>query len=136
MRKFDPHTAAFDWDRAMSASTFADFDDVVTAPLHGFTGKDEYYSKCSSLQFLKDIDRPTLIINAADDPFMMPDMLPGPEALSDQVTLEISPEGGHVGFVEGGTPWRPSYYLPGRIIDFLDGELVTVDEGMRAVPGM
>ena len=121
--KFDRHTAAFDWNRAMRAATFADFDDAVTAPLHGFSGKDEYYEKCSSLGFLQSIERPTLIINSRDDPFMKPDMLPGPEALSNQVTLEISNQGGHVGFVAGGTPWNPAYYLPRRIIDFL-GERV------------
>ena len=121
--KFDPHTAAFDWQRAMEATTFAEFDDAVTAPLHGFSGKDEYYEKCSSLRFLSAIERPTLVINSADDPFMSADMLPTADALSAQVTLEISRQGGHVGFVGGGTPWQPEYYLPGRIISFLDEQL-------------
>lgn len=121
--KFDANTAAFDWNRAMHATTFAEFDDAVTAPLHGFTGKDEYYEKCSSLSFLGSIARPTLVINSSDDPFMSPEMLPGPEALSPFVTLEISRQGGHVGFIEGGTPWRPQYYLPRRLLSFLDSEL-------------
>ena len=126
--KFDPHTAAFDWARAMSAETFAEFDDAVTAPLHGFKGKDEYYSKCSSLHFLKSVDRPTLIINSRDDPFMSPDMLPGEDALSESITLEVSERGGHVGFVAGGSPWKPTYYLPGRIISFLEQQLVRENE--------
>jgi predicted alpha/beta-fold hydrolase len=40
--------------------------------------------------------------------------------LSDDVTLEVAENGGHVGFVDGGTPWRPTFYLPGRIIEFLE----------------
>ena len=118
--KFDPHTAAFDWQRAMSATTFAEFDDAVTAPLHGFEGKDDYYDRCSSVHFLKNIERPTLIVNALDDPFMTPDVIPDEGQLSELVTLEVSENGGHVGFVSGGTPWRPRFYLPGRLIGFLD----------------
>ena len=127
-RKFDRHTAAFDWDKAMMARTFAEFDDAVTAPLHGFTNKDDYYDKCSSVHFLRQIERPTLIVNALDDPFMTPDVIPDAGLLSDQVTLEVSEWGGHVGFVEGGTPWRPRFYLPERLIGFL--EPLTVRPGL------
>ncbi len=75
-RKFDRHTAAFDWERAMNARTFAEFDDAVTAPLHGFSGKQDYYDRCSSVHYLRGIETPTLIINALDDPFMTPDVIP------------------------------------------------------------
>ncbi len=119
-RKFDRHTAAFDWDRAMNARTFAEFDDSVTAPLHGFNGKNDYYDRCSSVNFLQAIERPTLIINSLDDPFMTPDAIPTSDRLSEDITLEISEQGGHVGFVDGGTPWRPTFYLPGRLIEFLE----------------
>jgi predicted alpha/beta-fold hydrolase len=122
-RKFDRDTAAFDWDRAMAAEDFAEFDDAVTAPLHGFDGMNDYYDKCSSAQFLKDVARPTLVINSLDDPFMTPEVIPHHDKLSEHVTLEISDAGGHVGFVEGGTPWRPRYYLPRRILDFLESKL-------------
>jgi predicted alpha/beta-fold hydrolase len=118
--KFDRHTAAFDWQRAMQANTFAEFDDAVTAPLHGFRNKDDYYDRCSSVRFLKDIERPTLIVNALDDPFMTPEVIPEEEQLSRNVTLEVSEAGGHVGFIDGGTPWRPSFYLPGRLMAFLE----------------
>lgn len=135
-RKFNPHTAAFDWQRAMAATTFAEFDDAVTAPLHGFAGKDDYYESCSSIGFLHTIERPTLILNASDDPFMMPDMLPDERALSPAVTLEISRGGGHVGFVSGGTPWRPDYFLPGRIIEFLDQALQNRADTAPAIASM
>ena len=127
-RKFDMHTAAFDWQKAMQAKTFAEFDDAVTAPLHGFAGKDDYYDRCSSVQFLKHIERPTLIVNALDDPFMTPDVIPAPEMMSEHVTLEVSEAGGHVGFIAGGLPWRPRFYLPGRLIGFL--EPLTVRPGL------
>jgi predicted alpha/beta-fold hydrolase len=118
--KFDEHTAAFSWERAMAAKTFAEFDDVVTAPLHGFAGKQDYYDRCSAKHFLCNIQRPALVINALDDPFMTPDVIPPEEALSPDVTIEVSTHGGHVGFVSGGLPWRPEFYLPGRILEFLE----------------
>lgn len=118
-RKFNRHTAAFNWKRAMRARTFAEFDDAVTAPLHGFLNMQDYYDRCSSGRYLSSIARPTLIINALDDPFMTPAVIPSPEQLAEQVTFELASSGGHVGFVAGGTPWRPRFYLPPRIISFL-----------------
>lgn len=135
-RKFNPDTAAFDWHRTMRARTFAEFDDAVTAPLHGFSGKDEYYDRCSSAGFLATIERPTLIINSLDDPFLSPDMLPNEANLSANVVLEVSAYGGHVGFVEGGAPWRPRYYLPGRILEYLEASLRDEDVETHALPGM
>ncbi len=119
-RKFNKHTAAFDWKLAMDAKTFAEFDDAVTAPLHGFDNMQDYYDRCSSGRFLHSIERPTLVINALDDPFMTPAVIPGEDQLSEQVTIEVAKSGGHVGFVAGGTPWRPKFYLPPRIIEFLE----------------
>jgi predicted alpha/beta-fold hydrolase len=135
-RKFDQYTAAFDWKRAMDASTFADFDDAVTAPLHGFSGKDEYYDRCSSITYLKNIQRPTLIINSLDDPFMTPDVIPVEDQLSDCITLEISDHGGHVGFIDGGLPWRPKYYLPTRITEFLALQITDLHETGHVMPGL
>lgn len=128
IRKFNPDTAAFDWREAMAATTFAEFDDVVTAPLHGFSGMTDYYDRASSVNFLSSIERPTLIINARDDPFMTPGVIPEQDQLSDYVTIEASDAGGHVGFIEGGTPWRPKFYLPKRITGFLAPHL--------AMPGL
>ena len=119
-RKFDSHTAAFDWNKAMGARTFAEFDDWVTAPLHGFKNMKDYYDRCSSMHFLKDIERATLVINALDDPFMTRDVIPADDQLSEFVILEVAESGGHVGFIDGGTPWKPTFYLPERIIGFLE----------------
>ncbi len=59
---------------------------------------------------------------------MTPRVLPEEERLSESTVLEISPSGGHVGFIEGGSPWKPRYYLPRRIVGFFRDE-VTVDAG-------
>jgi predicted alpha/beta-fold hydrolase len=135
-RKFDQYTAAFDWHKSMATRTFAEFDDLVTAPLHGFEGKDDYYGSCSSMAFLSSIGRPTLIINSIDDPFMSPEMIPDESLLSDCVTLEISEAGGHVGFIEGGTPFRPKFYLPTRIMGFLQERIEDSDRTQPAMPGL
>jgi predicted alpha/beta-fold hydrolase len=119
-RKFNPDTAAFDWQRTMTATSFAEFDDAITAPLHGFAGKDDYYDQCSAGHFLGQIEKPTLIIQSLDDPFMTPAVIPTDEKIANCVTLEVSEHGGHVGFIEGGTPWRPRYYLPERIAKYFD----------------
>lgn len=135
-RKFDQHTAAFDWNRAMEARTFAEFDDALTAPLHGFQGKNEYYDRCSSIKFLHEIRRPTLIINSVDDPFMTPGAIPDLAQLSEDVQLELATSGGHVGFVAGGPPWQPDYYLPGRIIEYLDEQISESGRHSRPMPGL
>ncbi len=95
--------------------TFRQFDARITAPFHGFVGVDDYYHRASSLHVLKDIQVPTLLIQALNDPFMTPEGLPGPEALAEPVTLECHARGGHVGFLEG---WGRGY-LERRIPEFL-----------------
>jgi len=98
--------------------TFREFDEHVTAPLHGFAGADDYYLKSSSRQYLKHITAPTLVIHSSDDPFMTPDTAPGRDELSPAIDFELYPCGGHVGFVTGAVPWRASYWLEDRIPRF------------------
>ncbi len=98
---------------------FNQFDDQVTAPLCGFAGVFDYYTRASCRQFLGRITTPTLILHALDDPFMFPTTVPMEHELGPGVTLELSRHGGHVGFVAGALPWRPVYWLEGRILDFL-----------------
>lgn len=91
---------------------FPDFDNTYTAPIHGFKDANEYYQKTSCKQFLKTIRIPTRILHAKDDPFMTPDCLPDEKDLSDQVTLEVSEYGGHVGFVTSDKFFEtPRYWL-------------------------
>lgn len=99
--------------------TIEDFDEFVTAPLHGFADAQDYYAKSSSMPLLKQIRTPTLILQAADDPFMTPEVIPAPEDLSEHVTLELTARGGHVGYVEGPHPFAARYYLEARAEAFL-----------------
>jgi predicted alpha/beta-fold hydrolase len=99
--------------------TFRQFDDRITAPLHGFRDVDDYYTQSSSKQFLKHIRTPTLIIQAEDDPFLPAEALPVESELSPSVTLELSGRGGHVGFISGVNPLKPQYWLEHRIQRFL-----------------
>ena len=98
---------------------FRSFDHHVTAPLHGFSSAEDYYARCSSRQFLTLIRTPTLLLQARDDPFMYPDVLPSSGELSSSVDLEVSECGGHVGFVAGSAPWRAIYWLEQRAPEFL-----------------
>lgn len=99
-------------------ATLRDFDEQVTAPLHGFASADHYYQSCSGLGLLARIPIPTLVIHAADDPFMTDAVIPRPEQLSPMVRYELSRRGGHVGFLHG-TPWRPRFWLEERISQWL-----------------
>lgn len=80
--------------------SFWAYDNEITAPLHGFTSASDYYRRASAGRMIGDIELPTLILHAADDPFMpgnLFDKLPTP---SDAVRVEIARRGGHVGFIE------------------------------------
>jgi uncharacterized protein len=98
-------------------STFWEYDDAYTAPIHGFTSAQDYYTKSSSKQFLKLIKTNTLVIHAIDDPFTTPKILPNKDELSRYVKLEVFPNGGHVGFIEGSL-LKPKYWLEERIINY------------------
>jgi predicted alpha/beta-fold hydrolase len=116
----------FDSDALHRARTIYDFDDVVTAPVHGFQNAHDYYTRSSSLQWLSSIRRPTLLLSAIDDPFL-------PAAVLERVRevaagnpcleLEFTDRGGHVGFVGGRVPWRPDYYAERRSGEFLADQL-------------
>ncbi len=104
-----------------SARSFAEFDERVTAPIHGFAGAAEYWSRSSSGRTLPGVRRPLLAIASLDDPMVPPESLPlDPSARSPSVTLDLQPAGGHVGFV-AGMPWRPGWWAERRAVEFLAG---------------
>lgn len=106
-------------DDVTQLKNFRDFDEHVTARLHGFDSADHYYTVASSRQYLQGIAVPTLVLHARDDPFMTEKAIPRKDEFSKAVTLEVSTHGGHVGFVSGAWPWRPRYWLERRIPEFL-----------------
>jgi len=117
-RKFMERPSPLDVDLD-TINDFNTFDDRITAPLSGFAGVFDYYNRASCRQFLPHIHTPTLIIHAADDPFMFPSTVPFEHELGPGVTLELACYGGHVGFIAGTVPWRPVYWLEERIINHL-----------------
>lgn len=94
------------------------FDDVVTAPLHGFAGADDYWKRASSKPWLKAVTVPTLVLNARNDPFIPAESLPTRAEASSAVTLEQPEGGGHGGFLGAGFPGRLDW-LPRRLVAFL-----------------
>lgn len=80
-----------------SIRSLYDFDNVITGPLHGFKDAEEYYERNSSLYFLANIQVPTLIVNAKNDPFLSQECLPE-QIDSDFVRIELPDSGGHCGF--------------------------------------
>lgn len=112
------------------------FDDLLTAPLHGFLNAEDYYHQASAKPYLSRIARPCLLIHAKDDPFLAPSVIPAQPR--PPVQLLLSEHGGHVGFISGGTPWRPVYWLDQIIPNFLQQQLRShchADPISRTEPG-
>jgi predicted alpha/beta-fold hydrolase len=100
-------------------TSIREFDDKITAPLHGFSDANDYYSQSSCRQYLPHIKHDCLIIHARDDPFMTPAIIPDASELSDSIEMELYNNGGHVGFVSGTIPGKANYWLEQRITDYL-----------------
>jgi predicted alpha/beta-fold hydrolase len=116
--KVPVHGAFVDLAAVRRARTFAAYDRVVTAPLHGFADEVDYWRRASCGPYLARVRRPTLLISAIDDPFVPPQALPDPAALPRHVRLEVTARGGHVGFVEG-PPWRTTSWAERRAVGFV-----------------
>lgn len=119
LAKMKRYPALCDKRGMQSARTLREFDDRVTAPLHGFQGVDDYYARASSKPFLKSIGVPTLMLNARNDPFLPGPFLPTPQEVSTSVLLETPTTGGHAGFVTGGLPGNITW-LPQRLLQFFN----------------
>src|SRR5205814_4874915 len=121
LEKLTRYPDLFERNRLLRARSVFDFDDVVTGPVHGFQSGTDYYTKSSSEQFLPRIHVPTLLISAADDPFIpreVWDRVRRAMAGHRFVTTEFARSGGHVGFVAGRWPWRARYYAESRVYEF------------------
>jgi predicted alpha/beta-fold hydrolase len=104
LRKLAQHPGLFDRDRLLAARDLYEFDDVFTAPLHGFAGTDDYWRRGSAKPHLHRIRIPALVLNARNDPFIPADCLPAPHEVRPPVTLWQPAHGGHVGFPAGRFP--------------------------------
>ncbi|PFH09007.1 hypothetical protein BCF11_1394 [Collimonas sp. PA-H2] len=106
----------FDREKMLRSRDLYEFDNIVTAPLHGFRNTEDYWHRASAKLVMNDITIPTLVLNAKNDPFLPPRHLPPKAAAS--VTLEYPEQGGHVGFAVGNPPGRLDW-LPQRMLRFL-----------------
>jgi len=112
-----------DLARARRATSFREFDDAITAPLHGFSGADDYYTRSSSAQFIPAIRVPTLLLHAEDDPFLPIGAFPARQIVGNPVvTASLQKQGGHVGFIYG-TPLTPRFWAEEQVAQYLASQL-------------
>ena len=122
LRKLDRFPDLVPQDVLGRAMTLYDFDDVFTAPVHGFADAADYYDRSSSLHWLDRISINTLLLSAIDDPFLpayVLDEVRQKASSNPRIEVEFTQHGGHVGFVGGATPFSATYYLETRTGDFL-----------------
>ena len=105
--------------RLAQVKTLREFDDIYTAPMHGYRNALDYWTRASSKPKLKTIAVPTLILNARNDPFVPETSLPGSHDCSNAVLLHQPAEGGHAAFVTGGFPGNLSW-LPNRLTQYFE----------------
>lgn len=120
--------ASADLHAALAARNFRDFDNAYTAPCNGYTDAEDYYTRAACGQYLGGIRVPTRIIHALDDPMMVPEIVPDPAELPDRVELQLSPRGGHVGFVAAGPGGAPSMWLEQQLPEWLDRQLALTSD--------
>ncbi len=104
LRKLAQHPGLFDRQALLEARNLYEFDNVFTAPLHGFKSTDDYWSRASAKPHLHCIRIPALVVNARNDPFVPAWSLPLRNEVGDHVTLWQPADGGHVGFPSGRIP--------------------------------
>ena len=117
LAKLEHYPDLYDAARVRRARTLRAFDDVVTAPLHGFRDTDDYWTRASSRPWLTKITVPTLLLNARNDPFFPRRALPAAREVSPCVTCEFPEHGGHAAFVSGRFPGNLSW-LSRRLLHF------------------
>lgn len=120
LQKAQQYPGLLDATAIEAATTFEEYDTLVTAKLHGYQDAQDYWTRTSSKPGLKNIAVPTLVVNAKNDPFLPASALPTQNEVSPSVALEQPEEGGHVAFPGGAFPGHIDW-LPARILEFFDG---------------
>jgi predicted alpha/beta-fold hydrolase len=118
LAKLAQHPGLFDREALLAAADLRAFDNVFTAPLHGFRDTDDYWRRASAKPHLDAIRIPALVVNATNDPFVPAASLPRPEEAGRHVTLWQPAHGGHVGFPMGRPPGHV-LGMPERVGDWL-----------------
>jgi predicted alpha/beta-fold hydrolase len=130
MAKLRQHPGLFDERRLLAAQDLYTFDNVFTAPLHGFRDTDDYWRRASAKPRLSDIRIPALVLNAQNDPFVPGVSLPRQSEVGEHVTLWQPREGGHVGFAQGAVPRGHTLSMPRAVFGWLQGH----DDPARYAP--
>jgi predicted alpha/beta-fold hydrolase len=117
--KLQQFPGLFSKEALLAADTLYAFDDVFTAPLHGFENTDDYWHRASAKPGLSSIRVPALVLNALNDPFVPADSLPTPSSVGDWVQLWQPRDGGHVGFVAGSFPGHVRA-MPQAVVNWLE----------------
>jgi predicted alpha/beta-fold hydrolase len=117
LQKLQQFPSLFNREAMLRARDLYEFDNIVTAPLHGYRDTNDYWHRASAKHVLTDITVPTLVLNAQNDPFLPAQHLP--REASSHVVLDYPQHGGHVGFAIGGMPGQINW-LPQRLVSFLD----------------
>jgi len=121
LAKLRQHPGLFDERKLREARDLYEFDNVFTAPLHGFRDTDDYWKRASSKPRLADIRVPALVLNSLNDPFIPAKSLPRQSEVGPHVTLWQPRHGGHVGFAEGRFPRGNSMKMPTSVFGWLKG---------------
>ena len=101
-------------------TNFVEFDDQITAPLHGYASGQDYYDRASTLSDLRNVETPTHVIFSRNDPFFSQRCVPADDTcMSAKVTFELVQRGGHVAFISGNIPFAGHDWLGGRITQLI-----------------
>jgi len=119
LAKLAQHPGLFDERRLRAARDLYEFDNVFTAPLHGFRDTEDYWHRASAKPHLRDIRVPALVLNALNDPFVPGSSLPSPAEVGPHVTLWQPRHGGHVGFAQGALPRGNALAMPTAVVRWL-----------------
>ena len=103
-----------------NVTSLAEFDDQVTAPLHGYTSGQDYYDRASTLSDLRNLETRTHIIFACNDPFFSKRCIPADDSsLSADLTFELVERAGHVAFISGNIPFLGRAWLRGWVAELI-----------------
>ena len=118
LRKLKQHPGLFDGERLRAVRDLYEFDNLFTAPLHGFRNTEDYWARASAKPQLRRIQIPALLLNARNDPFVPAASLPQQQESSQFVTLWQPEQGGHVGFTQGRPPGQ-LFDMPEQVCNWL-----------------
>ena len=124
MQKLAQHPGLFSAAALRAAQDLYAFDNVFTAPLHGFKNTQDYWLRASAQPHLHRIRIPALVLNARNDPFVPAWSLPRPLDVGRWVTLWQPGQGGHVGFAQGRPPGK-LHAMPEAVAAWLAAQIQT-----------